>query len=344
MHRRGYLFDKIVSHANLTAAHAAARKSKTWQDVVKKVDRDLDEMIPRLQADLELGLYKTGRYTTRKLVERGKERVIYRLPYWPDRIVQHAICQVLSPGWRASMIRHTYASIPGRGLADAARTLRKQLREHPEETVYCLKMDVRQFYPSIRHDKVKEVIRRGIKDPRVLALIDEIIDSVAVSAPGVGLPIGNYLSQWLSNLYLSEADWRFKQHYKVRFYHRYMDDIVVLGSSKERLHEIHADFAAWIAAEYGLTIKGDWQVFPVAARGVDFVGYRFFHDRTMLRRSILKRMHRRLSPERAKKSAGRYWAARRAAPSYNGWTRFGNTHRLNEQVVQPWMKEDHDAA
>lgn len=343
MKRHGRLWDRIVSTENLTAAHAAARKGKTWQMAVQRVDRDLGELLPALQMDLELGLYRTGRYSTRTLTERGKTRVIHRLPYWPDRVVQHAICQVLTPIWRAGFIRHTYASIPGRGLRDAAQTLRRQLREHPDRTVYCLKMDVQQFYPSIDHQVMKGVVRRRIKDPRVLGMLDEIIDSIDVTAPGVGLPIGNYVSQWLSNLYLSDLDWRVKQHWKPAFYHRYMDDLVLLDSSKERLHQIHSEIADWLTTERRLTVKGDWQVFPVADRGVDFVGYRFFHDRTMLRKSMVVRMRRRLAPSRAAKSAGRYWSARNAAPSYNGWAGFGNTHKLRAAIVAPWMKEIRNA-
>lgn len=342
MKRYGNLMPEIMSRENLAEAHRQARRGKGWQDAVAYADTHLDKLIPRLQADLALGTYATSRYSTRRLVDRGKERVIYRLPYWPDRVVQHAVCQVLIPIWRASMIRSTYASIPGRGLRDCAKRVRRELREDPDGTRYCLKMDIRHFYPNINHEVMKRLVAQRVKDPQVLALVGEIIDSVDTSDPhveGVGLPIGNYLSQWLANLYLTPADWRFKQHYRMHHYHRYMDDMVVLGPDKDRLHEIRKDFTTWIAREFGLTVKGDWQVFPVDVRGVDFVGYRFFHDRTMLRTAMKKRMRRSLSPTRARTTPGRYWRAVGAAPSYNGWTKFGNTRTLNRTYVDPWMRE-----
>ncbi len=342
MKRYGDLMPQVLSRQNLEDAHRSARKGKGWQDAVRYADAHLDVLIPRLQTDLALGTYRTSRYSTRRLVDRGKERVIYRLPYWPDRVVQHALCQVLIPIWRASMIRSTYASIPGRGLRDCAERVRRELRTDPAGTVFCLKMDIRHFYPNINHEAVKRILRQKIKDPRVLGLLDEIVDSVDTSDPhmdGVGLPIGNYLSQWLANLYLAPTDWRFKQVYQVRHYHRYMDDMVALSADKESLHEIRQDFAGWVAREYGLAVKRDWQVFPVDARGVDFVGYRFFHDRTLLRTAMTRRMRRRLSPAKARRTPGRYWRAVGAAPSYNGWTQFGNTHSLNRQVVAPWMRE-----
>lgn len=343
MKRYGHLWSEIVSDENLRIAHATARKGKTWQDDVRRVDREIDTLIPALQVQLELGLYKTGKYSSRQLTERGKDRTIFRLPYWPDRVVQHAVCQVLAPIWRSQLVRHTYASIPGRGIHDAATILRDQLRTDRPGTEYCLKMDVRQFYPSIRHDIMKRVLRDRVKDPRVLVWLDEVIDSISVSEPGRGLPIGNYLSQWLANLFLAEADWRFKQHYKIRYYHRYCDDIVALSGSKEHLHEVRTDFIGWLKTEYALDVKGDWQVFPVAVRGIDFVGYRFFHEKTLLRKKLKKRMARALSPARAARSEVLYRRGMSATPSYDGWTRFGSNRNLRRKLIDNWVLEAKNA-
>lgn len=343
MKRHGHLWDRVVSAENLRAAHMVARKGKTWQDDVRHVDKNLDTLIAKLQIELELGLYRTGRYTSRELTERGKTRTIYRLPYWPDRVVQHAFCQILSPIWRDSLIRHTYASIPGRGIHDAARHLRDQLRTDREGTTYCLKMDVRKFYPSINHTIMQKVIRRRIKDPRVLVWLDEVISSIDITAPGVGLPIGNYLSQWLANLYLAELDWRIKQHHKVTYYHRYCDDVVLLGTDKEALHAIHLDIEAFLAEHYALDVKKDWQVFPIDSRGIDFVGYVFDHDKTLLRKAMKKRMAKTLSNPRATRSPENYHRALNSTPSYDGWTRFGNTRKLREKLIDDWIQEKRNA-
>ena len=338
MKRHGHLYEQITDLDNLWSAHKAARKGKTQQRAVKRIDNNPDKHLHLLHDLLESGEYRTGRYSVREMAERGKARTIYRLPYWPDRVVQHAIAQVMIPIWQPTLIRHTYASIKGRGIHDAAHTVRAQLRTDRPGTKYCLKMDVRKFYPTIPHDLLVGLLSRKIKDARALDLLEEIVRSVSIASPDVGVPIGNYLSQWFANLYLSPADWRIKQHYRVRYYHRYCDDLVLLHHDKSFLHRVRWDLSEWLSREFRLDVKGDWQVFPVQARGVDFVGYRMWPDKTLLRKPTKKRMAARLSPERAaRRSPAGVQATRRSAGSYDGWTRFGSTRNLRTKIITPWM-------
>lgn len=318
-------------------AHERARRGKARsQNAIARIDRDPERHAADLSALLLAGDFRTGTYSEMTITERGKERLIHRLPYWPDRVVHHAIVQVLQPIWLPTLIRHTYASIPGRGIHDAANRVREQLRDDPAGTRYCLKLDVRKFYPSIPHDGLVDVLSRKIKDLRVMAMLEEIVRSIDVTGPGVGVPIGNYLSQWFANLYLAPTDQRIKQLHRVRYYHRYCDDLVLLGPDKDRLHAIRADLDGFLAG-YGLDIKSNWQVFPVAARGVDFVGYRMFPTHTLLRKATKQRMASKLSVPAARRSVVRMERAQAAVSSYDGWTRFGNTHNLRREILSPWV-------
>lgn len=332
MKRYGDLWPRITDLDNLRAAHARARQGKGWQRGVRAIDQDIEWRLLALQDHLESGEFTTGAYTERTLNERGKERIIHRLPYWPDRVVHHAVVQVCAPIWTAQMIRHTYASIPGRGIHDAASTVRRQLRTDPDGSAYCLRMDVRKFYPSIPHQHMSEILRQRIKDPRVLALLDDVVYSIDITAPGIGIPIGNYLSQWFANLYLNEIDWRIKQHHKVRYYHRYCDDMILLHRDKDFLHAVREDIADHLAG-IGLDLKGNWQAFPVADRGVDFVGYRMWHEKTLLRKATKKRMAAKVNPDATRKSLAKARQAERSLPSYDGWTRFGCTRNLRSALL-----------
>lgn len=131
--------------------------------------------------------YKTSEYNTYKIYE-PKERIIFRLPYYPDRITHHAIMNVMEPIWTKIFTRDTYSCIKDRGIYALVGKLKKDLRKDPEGTKYCAKMDIKKFYPSITHSILKEIIRKKIKDKSLLKLLDEIIDSAE------GVPIGNYLS------------------------------------------------------------------------------------------------------------------------------------------------------
>ena len=130
-------------------------------------------------------------------------------------------------------------------------------------------MDISKYYPSIDNTILKEVIRRKIKDKNLLYLLDEIIDSTK------GVPIGNYLSQYFGNLYLSELDHQLKAKHK--FYFRYCDDLVLLTDTKIKLHEILQKIKVFCNSLI-LKLKENYQIFPVDIRGLDFLGYRFFHE------------------------------------------------------------------
>lgn len=158
-----------------------------------------------------------------------------------------------------------------------------------------MKIDVKKFYPTIDHEILKNVIRRKIKDPELLALLDEIIDSVP---DGAGVPIGNYLSQFFANLYLTELDHLLKESCRVKYYYRFADDIVVLGSDKETLRGILVFINHYLFSERNLRIKSNFQIFPVESRGIDFVGYVTRHEYALARKKNKKALCRKVAEYR----------------------------------------------
>lgn len=336
MKRHGHLFDQIADYENLYKAFQTARKAKRYKNPhhIAWVENNFDTLAGQLITTMQNGEYKTSNYTRFMLTERGKEREIFRLPFWPDRVVHHAVAQILAPIWRASLITDTSASIPGRGIRFAATRVREWIRTDPAGTAYALQVDVRKFYPSIEHNKMVEVLGRKIKDPRVMAILEEVTRSIDVTAPGVGLPIGNYLSQWFANLYLAELDHWVSAESGAKHYHRYCDDIIIFSDSKEYLHDLRRRMDEWLGKNYRLDIKGNWQVFPITEqRGLDFVGYVFYRHKTLLRKTIKKRMivavrKHAHDPDRLLPIVG----------AYNGWASFGSTRNLNQKFITPGKK------
>jgi RNA-directed DNA polymerase len=289
MKRIGNLFDKICSIDNLKVADKNARKGKLRSYGVRMHDQNRGDNIRALHVSLLNGTFKTSPYYIFKIYE-PKERIIYRLPYYPDRIVHHAIMNMLEPIWVAMFTKDTYSCIKNRGIHGCAKAVRKSLRVDPDGTRYCLKLDIKKFYPSIDHKILKEVIRRKIKDARLLALLDEIIESV-----DAGVPIGNYLSQFFANVYLTYFDHWVKEELRVKHYFRYADDIVILSSNKKQLHIWFRLIRDYLYNNLKLSVKDNWQVFPVDVRGIDFVGYVFRHKYTLLRKSTKKNLCRRVA-------------------------------------------------
>ena len=320
MKRVGDLYDSICSLDNLRLADEKARKGKTHSHGVRLHDRNKESNIQNLRNVLLNGTYRTSEYDVFTIYE-PKERQIHRLPYYPDRIVHHAIMNILEPIWCSVFTSDTYSCIKGRGIHATARNVRKALRQDMSGTKYCLKLDIRKFYPSIKHDILKGIIRRKLKDGRLLALLDEIIDSAD------GLPIGNYLSQYFANLYLAYFDHWIKELKGVKNYFRYADDIVVLGNDKSNLHHLFNEIASYMST-LELDVKSNWQVFPVDSRGIDFVGYVFFHSHTMMRKSIKQTLCRRVSRMNKKESSFTEMEFMRSISPWWGWAKHCDSKHL----------------
>jgi RNA-directed DNA polymerase len=299
MKRISNLYERICSIENLMLADDRASEGKLGQYGVQQHLKKREANIMLLHHMLKDKTYRTSNYTTFAVFE-PKERLIFRLPYFPDRICHHAVMNIMEPVWRRSFTRDTYSCIKERGIHGAAEAIRRSLRDN-ENTGYCLKLDVKKFYPSIDHAILKDVLRHKIKDQDLLWLLDNIIDSAR------GLPIGNYLSQTFANLYLTGLDHWLKEQLRVRYYFRYCDDMVILDGSKERLHAIRHRIQTYLSENLRLTMKDNYQVFPVAARGIDFVGYRFFHTHTLIRKSIKQAFFRKMSRKPCLKTFASYY-------------------------------------
>lgn len=322
MKRLNNIYETICTAENIEKADNNARKKKHNWGIIKH-DRHKDKDNRELLEALKTGTYKTSEYTSFKAYD-PKERIIYRLPYYPDRIAQWSILNILGPIWTKIFIENTYACIKGRGIHKLCRDLRKVLNEDVEGTKYCLKLDIRKFYPSIDHDCLKGIIRRKIKDKGLLATLDEIIDSID------GVPIGNYLSQFFANLYLAYFDHWVKEELKVRYYFRYADDMIILSDDKEKLKRLLVSIKIYLKHVLKLEVKGNYQVFPVDSRGIDIVGYVFYHDHTMLRKRIKKRIYRVLNKWRMGRIADD--AMKRSMACYFGWMKHCNSKHLLQKI------------
>lgn len=299
---------------NLLLADKKARKGKRDTYGVILFDKNRDANFHHLQSLLKDKTYKTSEYS-KFLIYEPKEREVFRLPYFPDRIVHHAIMNKLEPIFVSLFTSDTYSCIKGRGIHGAAKAMRKALKD-VDNTHYCLKLDIKKFYPNIDHEILKSIIRKKFKDKDLLWLLDEIIDS----APGV--PIGNYLSQYFANLYLTYFDHWIKEVLGVKYYFRYADDIVILSSNKPELHLRLSKIKEYLQNNLKLKVKENYQIFPVSARSIDFVGYRFYHTHTLLRKSI-------------KQSCARMIAHRnnpQSRASYNGWLVHCNSKNLRKKL------------
>ena len=321
MKRYGDLFARITNIDNLYLAYRRARKGKTWQRTVKAFDKGADRSLEVIRDSLLDKTFHTAPYRT-KIIHEPKRREIFILPFAPDRIVQHALMNILEPIWESFFIHDSYSCRVGKGIHAGSRRTMEFVRRNR----YCLQCDVEKFYVSVRHDILYDIVQRKIKCKDTLDLVRDIIYS---TEGGNNIPIGNYTSQWFGNLYLNELDQYLKHEHRVRDYIRYCDDFLVFDNDKTRLHDIEQAIEGFLGTKLQLRLSKS-SVFPVS-RGVDFLGYRHFRGYILLRKSTAKRVKKRLRRLPMMLKAGRITSEqfRSSLASTMGWLKWANTYNLS---------------
>lgn len=324
MKRFGNLWHKVISYENLYSAYLKARQGRGNLESVKRFEQDIEGNLKRLQQSLINKTFTTSNYNTRTIYE-PKQRIIYILPFYPDRILQHALMNIIAPIFHARFISDTYACIPDRGLHAGLI----KANSYVQKNKYCLKMDIKKFYPSIHHETLYRIIERKIKDKDVLWLVANIINSFQGDR---NCPIGNLTSQWFGNIYLTQLDYFCKQNLRAKNYIRYCDDFLIFSNSKEELNK-----NAQLIQEYlGNVLKlrmSKCDLFPVT-RGVDFLGYRYFKGYILLRKRTARGIIRRLKKLYSEYDKGHIDAEKMLShlSSVEGYISWANSYNFRRKI------------
>lgn len=327
MKRTGNLFQKIVEPDNIQLAFQLARKGKRWQNTIKIFELQEEENLAKIRTSLIDKTFTTSAYET-FIVYEPKRRIIYKLPFNPDRIVQHALMNVVEPIWESFFIDDSYACRVGKGIHAGSKRTMEYIRKVGRDG-YCLKMDISKFYPSISHDIIFKLIEQKIKCKDTLNLFKDIVYSIP---GGYNVPVGNYTSQWLGNLYLNELDQFVKQELKGEHYIRYCDDFLLFHTDKTYLRTCAEAMSAFLNIQLNLKLSKN-RIFPVA-QGVDFLGYRHFHNYILLRKTSATRIRRRMKklPDLFNRGVINKDQLRSSLASMSGWLRWCNSFNLSKSL------------
>lgn len=265
-----HLYENCISEENRRISLNLAKHSKRMRRIMKS--RHLsDDALVALSYDW-INNYENAEHVPVYIYDgiTRKERVII-VPTMEELIVQHNVVNALKPMFCKGMYEHSYASLPGRGAHKGKQVIEKWIRTDAKNCKYVLKMDIRHFFDTVPHDKLKAKLRKTIHDEKMLDLLFRIID-----VTDVGIPLGFYTSQWLSNWYLQGLDHYIKERLGAVHYMRYMDDMVIFGSNKKVLHRTRQAISDYLENELGLSLKDNWQVFRFSygndkGRDLDFM-------------------------------------------------------------------------
>lgn len=281
MKRAGNLFPRITEFENLHRAFKKAFKGANRTEESLAYFFNLEKNLLALKEDLEGKTYQPGAYQYFKVFD-PKERVIAVAPF-RDRVVHHAIVNILEPLYEKSFIFDSYATRKEKGTHKAIERAQGFLRNNR----WFLKADVEKYFDSIDHQVLLSLLKRKIKDPDLVWLLEGIIQNGGDN--GRGLPIGNLTSQFLANVYLDPFDHFVKEELKVHFYLRYMDDFVVFDREKEKVKSWRSAMEGFLETRLKLRLNKKVVLINQSCHGLSFLGSRIFPNLVRIKRESLQR-------------------------------------------------------
>ena len=289
MKRYGHLFEQVITFENLRLATQKAALGKKDKLRVAHFLFHLENELFKLQEELQTGQWYPSDYHIFEIREPKPRRI--SATDFRDRVVHHALCQVLEPIFERRMIYDCWACRPGKGSHAAIKRAQQFARQYP----YFLKCDIRHYFQSVDHKILKNLLQKLIKDTRLLNILYQIIDHpLPGSLPNKGIPIGNLTSQHFANLYLGELDHELKERQRVKAYVRYMDDMVLFAKNKNELHRILKHLETFSSERLALSLKPSATLLAPISEGLPFLGFRIFPNLIRLNHQSLQRFRRRL--------------------------------------------------
>lgn len=353
MKRLGNLWGKIIDFENLYLASRKAQKGKRFRDNVLEFNDKLEDNLFQLQHELKTKTYQPGEYHTFRIYD-PKPRLISAAPY-RDRIVHHALCNIIIPPIEKSFIYDTYAN----RIEFGSHRALKRFTQFARSSRYILQCDIKKYFPSIDHQILKQQIAHKIKCQDTLWLIEAIIDNsneqeeVIHYFPGDdlltpvqrrhGLPIGNLTSQFFCNVYLNDFDHFIQEKIKCHKYLRYVDDFALFSDNRQFLSEARLKIEEYLVS-LRLTIHPIKSQLFETKQGANFLGFRVLPDQVRVRNDNLRRSRKRLRQLQYDYRYGKISLEKliQRLQSWEAHLKHGDTYQLRRKIFDEWIFQRED--
>ncbi len=341
------LFSKLCSYENLELAFKKAKKRKSLKPYVVEFEKDLKENLLQLSSELLLCAYRPKPLKT-FILKDPKTRKI-SVSHFRDRVVHHAICNIIEPLLDKRFIHDSYANRKFKGVHAAIKRFDyfkrkvskngkkiKIARNNSMIRGYALKADIKHYFDTVDHQILMRIMRNKVNDIRLLWLIKVILNNHKTMFSGKGMPLGNMTSQFFANVYLNELDQFVKHKLKVKYYLRYVDDFVVLHASKLKLEQYKTEINKFLNKELKLELHPEKCKTVPLYNGVSLLGFRVFYHFKLLRKRNLNKLLRRLEEQKQKYKQG-VITKENILESFQGWSGYAstaNTYRLRRRILE----------
>ena len=335
------IYKEICSVDNLNKAYNKARKSKAKKPYVVEFNANLEENLKNLQNRLVGFTYKP-KPLKKFIIRDPKTRTIHASAF-VDRIVHHALVNVIEPIYEKIFISDSFASRKNKGTHSAVKRFEEFMRKvsgngrlvknainNNQIEGYCLKADIKSYFGNVRHEILLEIIRKRIADENVIKLIRQILTNFDSDIKGKGMPLGNLTSQFFANVYLNELDYFVKHKLKAKYYIRYVDDFVIFHRSKKRLVYFEKEINNFLLSKLKIWLHPNKTKILALRNGVSFLGYKiFFHYKILVKRN-----------RRALKNKARLVLANKLSREkfleflvgWNGHAKWSNSFNLRKEI------------
>ncbi len=330
------LWQELCSNENLQLAFRKARKHKTLKPYVIEFEKTLEENIALLRTELLLHSYRPKPLET-FILRDPKTRKISKSDF-RDRVVHHAICNIIEPIFEKTFIHDSYANRIGKGTLKAIERFdhfQRKISKNNTTKCFALKADIKHYFERVDHNILIKIIEKRIKDKKVIWLIKQILKNHQTKEQNKGMPLGNLTSQFFANVYLNELDYFVKYILKIKQYIRYVDDFVILHQSRIKLEQHKNEIACFLKNNLKLELHPDKSQIINPQEGLAFLGLRIFPNHKLLKKNNLRKFNKKLEM-----LCSQYYAN---AVDYDkiydfleGWMAYAkhaNTHKLRENIL-----------
>lgn len=338
------LYNKVYSIENLNLAFQKAKKGKSKKDYVILFESNLIEELNRLQKELKDKTYEP--YKLKRFVIRDPKTRTIHASIFRDRIVHHAIINVLQPIYEPIFIYDCFASRKNKGTHKAVNRLESFINKvstngllvrnsYSKNSIkgYCLKADIKKYFDSMNHKVLVNILEKKISDKDFIWLIRRVLDNFSIEE-SKGVPLGNYTSQFFANVYLNELDYFVKHELKIRYYIRYVDDFVVLHKSRLRLKYLKKRIQEFLES-LDLELHPDKSEIYALRNGITFLGYRIFFKYRLLRKRNIRSFKRKFDNDLYEYKSG-IITKEKLDNKINGWfgySKHTNTYNFRQNIL-----------
>ena len=343
------LYPKIYSYKNLELAFEKAKKNKSSLRYIVDFEKNLQSNLLQLQQELSSLAYSPSplkRFTVRD----PKTRTIHASTF-RDRVVYHAICNIIETVFDKRFIHDSYANRKGKGNLKAVQRFDRFKRKisrngrpiygacHNNEVLgYVLKADIKHYFEEVSHNILLKIIAGRIQDKKVMGLIAQILNNFNTKIRGKGMPLGNLTSQFFANIYLHELDKFVKHKLKAKYYLRYVDDFIIMHHSGEQLAQWKEQINNFLKQELKIELHPEKSKITPLRKGIIFLGYRIFYHHKLLKKSNLRKFQRgfqeQLSLLENGVGEGNFEMIFQSSQGWFGYAIWANTYKLRRNIIK----------